>query len=80
MFVPWFSKLFPRFSGLDEMNKQLGPIWNFFERHIAYHKSTYIPGQVRDFLDMYIYEIEAAADPKSSFWKETGGPSLAKLT
>lgn len=73
MFVPWFSKLFPRLSGMKEMNKHLGPLWSFFERHIYEHKSTYIQGQIRDFLDAYINEIEDTKDPDSSFYKDVGG-------
>lgn len=73
MFIPWFAKLFPGFSGLDEMNRDLEPLWEFFERHINQHKSTFIPGQIRDFLDAYIQEIANTTDPDSSFYKEVGG-------
>lgn len=79
MFVPWFSKLFPKLSGLEEMNKVLGPIWRFFERHIGEHKDTFIPGQTRDFLDAYLHEMEKTKDPSSSFYKEVGGNTNLSL-
>ncbi|ODM92124.1 Cytochrome P450 2J6 [Orchesella cincta] len=76
MFIPWFSKIFPKLSGLDEMNKNLGPLWAFFEKYIKDHQSTFIPGQVRDFLDAYIQEIQNTTDPSSSFYKEVGERSM----
>jgi len=40
------------------------------------HLSTYQDDTARDFIDLYIKEIRAATDPKSSFYGSAGGDQV----
>lgn len=73
MFLPWFTKRFPKISGYEHMMKDLGPLLAFLDKPIRYHKETHVPGQPRDFLDVYIDKIKGTTDVNSSFYKEVGG-------
>ncbi|CAL8112753.1 unnamed protein product [Orchesella dallaii] len=76
MFMPWCAKMFPKLSGFEDVNKQLGPLWGFLSNYIEEHERTFIPNQIRDFLDAYIQEIQNTKDPTSSFYKDVGSRSM----
>ena len=42
------------------------------------HQKTFTPGEMRDFIDVYLSEIENETDPGSSFYKENGIENLVQ--
>jgi hypothetical protein len=43
---------------------------------VEQHQATFNPGEMRDFIDVYLSEIETETDPESSFFKEKGIENL----
>ena len=40
------------------------------------HQATFNPGEMRDYIDVYLSEIDSETDPESSFFKEKGIENL----
>ncbi|XP_043266954.1 methyl farnesoate epoxidase-like isoform X2 [Venturia canescens] len=66
--LPFLRHVAPKFSGYDELNERLNKTWIFFADEVTRHKDSWQPGIRRDFIDVYLEEIEARKnDPTSTF-------------
>jgi hypothetical protein len=73
MFMDWFTKAFPNLSGWNKFMAVMDPTLAFLQEHVDSHKATLDKNNPRDFIDIYLSEIESTKDPSSSFYKEEGG-------
>jgi hypothetical protein len=51
-------------------------IRDFVEKSVHEHLSTFNGDEMRDFIDVYIAEMNKEKDPESSFYRETGLENL----
>jgi hypothetical protein len=78
--LPKLAKMFPKVSGWADLLEMVSDVKSITLGHVNHHKKT-LPedGVPRDFIDVYLKEIEATKDPQSSFYKENGIRSLAAV-
>jgi cytochrome P450 len=73
--MPWL-----RIFGIDrqfaENTKRFRAIRDFISATIEQHQATFNSGEMRDYIDVYLSEIETETDPESSFYKEKGIENL----
>lgn len=72
-FLPWLTSLFPQRTGWSEFQKSILRAKQFIYGYIVEHQKTFQRDNIRDYIDVYLKEIEETKDPNSSFYKETGG-------
>jgi hypothetical protein len=73
MFLPWYSKHFPKLSGFSNTSSELEDIWNFLGKHIKEHKKEAEEEEkYHDYIGAFIHEMKKASET-SSFYKEIGG-------
>ncbi|XP_071452966.1 methyl farnesoate epoxidase-like [Hetaerina americana] len=56
--APWLPKIFPRQTGFSAYNSYVEPIFKFLQDEIDDHKKTIDYDHPRDFMDIYLTEIE----------------------
>jgi cytochrome P450 len=79
-FMPKLAKMFPDFTGWNELTKLADGMKAITMGHVERHRKTFPEGGVpRDFIDAYLKEIDATTDPQSSFYKENGLRSLSAV-
>jgi len=77
-FLPWFAKIAPKLSGYEKVLKDVPLILSFLKKPIDHHLNTFIDGQLRDFLDVYIQESKSTTDKSSSFHSSKNGMNFLK--
>jgi hypothetical protein len=73
IFMPWLAKIFPKMSGWTAVVDGVKHVKDFIKDTIAEHKGTRDPDNARDYMDVYLNEIEKTTDNDSSFYKNAGG-------
>jgi hypothetical protein len=76
VFIPILAKLIPGLIGYTKLVEGDLKVVDFIKKPVDHHKSTFQSGQPRDFIDVYLDEIEKTKDPESSFYKEKGNKSV----
>lgn len=77
--MPWLAQLAPKMSGWSRFETAIMGVKRFMREKIAEHKETRDPSNARDFMDVYLNEIETTTDKDSSFYKNVGGAQLLFL-
>jgi len=72
-FYPRIAKMFPNWSGWNNLLKILKPRQTLFRQTIEDHAKTLQDGHARDFVDIFLQEIQNTDDPNSIFHHSTGG-------
>jgi len=70
--------MFPNWSGWNYLLKLLEPRQKLFHETIEEHKKTFQEGYARDFIDVYLKEVQNTTDPTSSFHRRNAGEDLSK--
>ncbi|XP_046394970.1 methyl farnesoate epoxidase-like [Ischnura elegans] len=75
---PGLVKMFPYLTNIRERYNKVQEILEFFQTHIDEHKTTHDPDNPRDFMDVYLTEMnKRKKDPNSTFTdvqlREIGG-------
>jgi cytochrome P450 len=76
VFIPFLAKYAPNLFGYTKLMEGEMRIVNFVKKPVDYHISTWQNGQPRDFIDVYLDEIEKTVDKTSSFYKDEGRKSI----
>jgi len=63
----------PNWSWSGKSEKDIPFIQSLVQTRIEEHQKTFNPEYLRDFMDVYLQEINDTTDVKSSFYKENGG-------
>jgi len=71
-YLPWLAKVAPSFSGWHRFQKAVDKARDLLLGSLQKHFSTYDKDNMRDFMDVYIKEIQSVDDPSSSFYKNVG--------
>ena len=50
--------------------------YQYFKISAEDHQQSFVTGELRDFIDVYLTEIESETDPESSFFREKGIENL----
>ncbi|ODN00933.1 Farnesoate epoxidase [Orchesella cincta] len=66
-FVPWTRHFLPPLAGFEEVRDRNR---RFYETAVDAHKATYQEGTTRDFIDVYLAEIEANKDNPASLFHD----------
>ncbi|XP_071452659.1 methyl farnesoate epoxidase-like [Hetaerina americana] len=69
--VPRLAKIFPRLTGYAAFNSYLEPIFEFLQNEIDEHKKTIDYDHPRDFMDIYLSEIEKQKDCLKDVFNES---------
>ncbi len=64
------------FTGFYKAEKVFKDIADFVEPYVKEHKDTLDPDNIRDFMDLFLVEIQNTKDPTSSFYGEVGHYAL----
>jgi len=72
-FYPKIAKMFPNWSGWNNLLKLLEPRQKLFHETIEEHKQTLQEGYTRDFIDAYLKEVQNTTDPTSGFHESNAG-------
>ena len=72
-FFPKLAKLFPNWSGYNELLNTQKPIRKLFNDTIEEHEKTLQNEHPRDFIDAFLQEVKATDDVNSSFHKSKLG-------
>jgi len=75
-FYPGIAKMFPNWSGWNNLLKLLEPRQKFFHETIEEHKETFQEDYARDFIDVYLKEVQKTTDATSSFHESNAGGEL----
>ena len=67
---------FRQLAGLKYPERFFNSIFSFIEPYLAEHKQTLDESNVRDFMDLFLHEIQKTTDPKSSFYGARGEMAL----
>lgn len=71
LFVPWTRYFLPRMKLMDALRAK-GQV--FYKAIVDEHKATLVPDAPRDFIDVYLNEMEEQKQtPSSTFYGEQGG-------
>ncbi len=74
---PFLRKIWPGVDRVEKSVQKNVPIREFITKAVEEHKQSYHPdAPPRDFIDMYLGEIEKADDPTSSFYGQEGTINL----
>ena len=75
---PWLLDLLPdSWLGVDKAEKNcFDVIKRKIRQHIEDHRATYDGDDLRDFMDVYIREMNETTDPGSSFYRAAGSLNL----
>ncbi|XP_050446362.1 methyl farnesoate epoxidase-like [Cataglyphis hispanica] len=65
--LPFLRHIMPNFTGFTALNQRLTRMSQFFRREIATHKQTRTHGEFRDFIDVYLAEMEQSKSNISCF-------------
>ncbi|XP_071452669.1 methyl farnesoate epoxidase-like isoform X2 [Hetaerina americana] len=68
--VPWLGKIFPRLTGFTTYDAHFNPIFKFIQDVIDDHKKTIDYEHPRDFMDIYISEIERQKNDLHNIFNE----------
>jgi len=71
-YLPWLSKVAPSLSGWYRFQKAVDKAQDLILGYLQKHFSTYDKDNMRDFMDVYIKQIQSVDDPSSSFYKNVG--------
>lgn len=71
-FMPWIPTLFPEWSGWNSFVATVSDVKNLIRGYIVEHKKTFQSDNIRDYIDVYLKEIQSTKDPKSSFHEVNG--------
>ncbi len=73
LFFPQISTLFPTLSGWNEIRRAVQPMLDIFTGAVVEHEvNPADPSHPRDFIDLYLNEIQKTTDPNSSFYRDAG--------
>lgn len=56
--LPWIRHFFPKASGYKDLSKSNAIIYKFVKNIIDRHEKTYENGHIRNFIDMYLEELQ----------------------
>jgi cytochrome P450 len=76
LIIPWLAELIPKISGVDKFRTAVPAVRALIQGHIDEHKKTFQPDAMRDFMDVYINEINSSTDSASSFYKGNGDANM----
>ncbi|XP_029173665.1 methyl farnesoate epoxidase-like [Nylanderia fulva] len=68
--LPFLRYIIPNFTGFTVLNQRLARMSQFFRSEIAKHKQTKMHGEFRDFIDVYLAEMEQSSSIISCFDEE----------
>ena len=63
-------------SGFEELQSIMTEINALIKPHLVSHKKTLDPDNIRDFMDLYLTEIQNTTDPKSTMYGKKGEANL----
>jgi len=73
LFYPRIAKMFPNWSGWNFLLDTLKPRQKLFRETIEEHSRTLPDGHARDFIDVYLQEVQRTTYPDSVFHKSRAG-------
>jgi cytochrome P450 len=76
VFIPILAKIAPKLLGYTKIVEGDKKIVDFIRKPVEEHIATWQSGQPRDFIDVYLDEVEKTENNDSSFHKDTGHISL----
>ncbi|XP_011156577.1 methyl farnesoate epoxidase [Solenopsis invicta] len=65
--LPFLRYIIPGLTGFTALNQRQTQMWHFIETEIARHKQTRTHGEFRDFIDVYLAEMDTKQSTVSSF-------------
>ena len=71
-FYPKVSKFFPNYSGWNTLEEKAKSKTDLFDRIIEEHFESLQADAPRDFMDVYLMEINRTENKESSFHPKTG--------
>lgn len=77
--MEWLTDLAPEMTGWNKFKNSMGEAKDFIREQMEYHKSSFQEGSYRDFMDVFINEINHTSDPNSAFYKIAGGRTFEQL-
>ncbi|XP_035712950.1 cytochrome P450 2F3-like [Folsomia candida] len=73
LFWPWLEKL--GYKGFTAFRNYTDRMRNLLTQTVQEHKETCVTDFSRDFIDVFLKEINTCEDPSSAFFKDVGGKS-----
>ncbi|OXA46235.1 Methyl farnesoate epoxidase [Folsomia candida] len=77
LFWPWLEKL--GYKGFTAFRNYTDRMKNLFTQTVQEHKETCVTDFSRDFIDVFIKEINTCEDPGSAFFKDVGERQLVAV-
>lgn len=72
LFMPWFRKLFPSWSGWNEYFENFRTMDNYIKKFVNNRVMNRKSGDKNDFTDVYLEEVQNSVGSISSFNSEEG--------
>ncbi|XP_021956868.1 methyl farnesoate epoxidase [Folsomia candida] len=79
LFLPWLIDIFPKLSGYDKVKKSLLEFADYMRKPIMDHKKTRQDDFDRDFVDVFLKEIDQTKNPNSAFMGKLGEENLVSI-
>ncbi|CAL8126604.1 unnamed protein product [Orchesella dallaii] len=76
MFIPWIGRILPEWSGYNKLRKVVEDNRSFLEEAVKEHKDAFQEHNLRDFIDVYLNEMNKTVDTTSPFYGETAEQHL----
>jgi len=71
-FYPKVAKFFPNYTGWKNLERSARTRKEMFDKIISEHSDSHQPDSLRDFVDVYLEEIQNSSNKSSSFHPSVG--------